>query len=72
MFQLISGIILLTRITSKLTIQASSNKAIPPHLIKVIALDTDDEVVQNDADASPHDDDHVAPRVDKLNTNFFE
>ena len=41
-------------------------------MVKVVALDTDDKVVQNNAHASPHDDDHVAPCIDKLDLDLLQ
>jgi hypothetical protein len=43
-----------------------------PPLIKVITLDTDDKVVQDDAHTRPHDDDLVTLGVDQLDANLFQ
>jgi hypothetical protein len=53
-------------------IQAPLHKAIPPLLVEVVTFNSDDEVVQDDTDASPHDDDQVAPRVDKLDAYLLQ
>jgi hypothetical protein len=56
LFQLVCKDILVISIVTTPTIQACLNEAIPPCTVKVVALDTDDKVVQNDAHMSPHDD----------------
>src|SRR5882757_2494321 len=69
----ISGLILVTSIpiSAALTIQTCPHKTLSPSPIKVIAFDPDDKVMQYDADASPHDDDHVALDVDQLDPDLF-
>ena len=42
---------------SMVVIPPDVHKTLSPFLIEVVSFDVDDEVVQYDADASPHDDD---------------
>jgi hypothetical protein len=72
-FQHVLGILLLFLLgIATLVSQTRPHKALPPPLVKVVTLDTDDEVVQHDANARPHDDDHVALGVDELDPYLLE
>jgi hypothetical protein len=72
-FQLILGILLLLLLgIATLVSQTHPHKALPPPLVKVVTLDMDNEVVQHDADAHPHNDDHVVLGVDKLDLYLLQ
>ena len=59
-------------VCATLVIQTRSYETLSPHAIKVVAFDTDDEVVQYDARASPHDDDLVSFGIDNLDLDFLQ
>jgi hypothetical protein len=59
-------------ICAMLIIQTRSYKTLSPCAIKVVAFDMDDEVVQYDAHASPHDDNLVSFGIDDLDLDFLQ
>jgi hypothetical protein len=73
--QIVTVVIFLLILLSKHiapTFQAPSHQTVPPRLIEVVAFDPNDEVVEDDADTSPHDDDHVASGINKLDPYFLQ
>ena len=69
LFQHIFGPIVFVHIITNIT---HSSKMLSPFLIEVVAFNTDDEVVQDDTNASPHDDDLVLLGVDKQDADLLE
>jgi hypothetical protein len=73
LFQRVSRLLLICIATgTTLMIQTCPHKTHSPLLIEVIAFNTDDKIMQDDAHASPHDDDLVSFGVDELNPNLLQ
>jgi hypothetical protein len=73
LFQRVSRLLLICIATgTTLMIQTCPHKTLSPLLIEVIAFDTDDKIMQDDAHASPHDDDLVSFGVDELDLNLLQ
>jgi hypothetical protein len=74
-FQIISMLVVLIWVSKSIAapmIQTCLHKSVPPFFVKVVAFNTDDKIVQNDADTRPHDDNHVASGIDELDSYLFQ